>query len=65
MISYQPLFNTLKKKGMKISDLRGDILNSKTIAKINRGESVNLTTIEKLCLRLDVDVEDIISIEKQ
>ena len=64
MISYEPLFRTLEKKNMVISDMRGDILNSRTIAKIYRGESVNLSTIEKICLFLDVSIEDVVEIKK-
>lgn len=64
MISYEPLFRTLRNKNMVISDLRGDILNSRTIAKINRGESVNLSTIERVCLYLDVRIEEVVEIKK-
>jgi DNA-binding Xre family transcriptional regulator len=52
----------LKERNMVISDLRGDILNSRTIAKINRGESVNLSTIEKICLHLNVPIEKVVEI---
>jgi DNA-binding Xre family transcriptional regulator len=62
MISYEPLNQTLKERNMVISDLRGDILNSRTIAKINRGESVNLSTIEKICLYLNVPIEKVVEI---
>jgi DNA-binding Xre family transcriptional regulator len=62
MISYEPLNQTLKERNMVISDLRGDILNSRTIAKINRGESVNLSTIEKICLHLNVPIEKVVEI---
>jgi DNA-binding Xre family transcriptional regulator len=64
MISYEPLFRTLRDKNMVISDLRGNILNSRTIAKINRGESVNLSTIERICLYLDVRIEEVVEIKK-
>ena len=64
MISYDPLFSTLRNKNMVISDLRGNVLNSRTIAKINRGESVNLSTIERICLYLDVRIEEVVEIKK-
>jgi DNA-binding Xre family transcriptional regulator len=64
MISYKPLFKTLEKKKMVISDMRDIILNSRTIAKINRGEPVNLSTIEKICLHLDVKIEEVVEIKK-
>lgn len=62
MISYAPLFKTLNEKGMVISDLRGTILNSRTIVKIYKNESVNLSTIEKICLHLSVSVEEVVLI---
>jgi DNA-binding Xre family transcriptional regulator len=64
MISYEPLFKTLEKKKMVISDMRDVILNSRTIAKIYRGEPVNLSTIEKVCLHLDVKIEEVVEIKK-
>jgi DNA-binding Xre family transcriptional regulator len=64
MISYEPLFKTLEKKKMVISDMRDLILNSRTIAKINRGEPVSLSTIEKICLYLDVRIEEVVEIKK-
>ncbi|WP_026593036.1 helix-turn-helix domain-containing protein [Bacillus sp. UNC437CL72CviS29] len=62
MIDYSPLHKTLKEKEMVISDLRGTILNSRTIANINKGMSVNLSTIEDICLRLDVPIEKVVKI---
>jgi DNA-binding Xre family transcriptional regulator len=65
MISYEPLFNTLKKKDIYISSMRDVILNSRTIAKINNGESVNLNTIDKICKHLDVPIEEVVKIVKE
>lgn len=64
MISYQPLFDLLKERNMKISEFREGVLHPKTIAAINRGESVTLTTIEKICLELSVPVERVVQISK-
>jgi DNA-binding Xre family transcriptional regulator len=63
MISFQPLLNTLKDRDMTISDLRGVVLDSKTIAKFKKGASMRLDTIERICLYLDVPVEKVIKIE--
>ncbi|MED2615461.1 XRE family transcriptional regulator [Bacillus toyonensis] len=62
MIDYTPLHVTLKEKDMVISDLRDKILHSKTIARINRGMSVHLSTIEDICLHLDVPIEKVVKI---
>lgn len=62
MISYQPLFDVLKERNIKISEFREGLLHPKTIAAINRGESVTLTTIEKICMELKVPVEKVVKI---
>lgn len=62
MIDYSPLHVTLKEKDMVISDLRDEILHSKTIARINKGMSVHLSTIEAICLHLDVPIEKVVKI---
>jgi DNA-binding Xre family transcriptional regulator len=62
LISYEPLFETLKEKGLVISSLRGKILHPKTIAAINRGESVNLSTIRDICVYLNVPIEKVVKI---
>lgn len=62
MIDYSPFHETLKEKEMVISDLRGTILNARTIANINKGMSVNLSTIEEICLHLDVPIEKVVKI---
>ncbi|PEF71684.1 helix-turn-helix domain-containing protein [Bacillus cereus] len=62
MIDYSPLHETLNEKKMVISDLRGTILNARTIANINKGMSVNLNTIEEICLYLDVPIEKVVKI---
>ncbi|MDA1545823.1 MULTISPECIES: helix-turn-helix transcriptional regulator [unclassified Bacillus cereus group] len=62
MIDYSPLHVTLKEKEMVISDLRDEILHSKTIARINKGMSVHLGTIEAICLHLDVPIEKVVKI---
>jgi DNA-binding Xre family transcriptional regulator len=62
MISYEPLHRTLREKGKTISEMRDVILNSRTIAKINRNESVNLRTINAICQHLDVPIESVVEI---
>jgi DNA-binding Xre family transcriptional regulator len=64
MISYEPLFKSLREKGMVISDLRGNVLHPTTIAKIYKGEYVDLETIDKICVYLNVGIEDVIEIKK-
>lgn len=65
MISFEPLHRTLSEKGMNISDMRDVILNSRTIAKINRNESVRLATIADICAFLDVPIEKVVEIKRE
>jgi DNA-binding Xre family transcriptional regulator len=60
MIDFSPLHQTLKEKGMLMSDFRDTILSSRTLAKINRNEDVYISTIEKICLYLDVTVDKVV-----
>lgn len=62
MISYEPLRETLKERNMKISDFRGKILSSKTQTSIANDQPVNLSTIEKLCIELQVPIEKVVRI---
>lgn len=60
MIDFSPLHLTLEGKGMMMSDLRDTVLSSRTLAKINRNEDVYLSTIEKICLYLDVPIQNVV-----
>ncbi|MBM7598160.1 DNA-binding Xre family transcriptional regulator [Virgibacillus halotolerans] len=63
MISYEPLFITLIKKKMKLNDLREKgIISSATQSKFRKGESVTLTTVQKVCIFLDVPIQDVVEI---
>ena len=65
MISYDPLHKTLEERGLTINEMRKNkLLNSRTIARINKGQSVNLSTIEKICVFLDVPIEKVVRITK-
>lgn len=60
MIDFSPLRQTLIEKNMVISDMRDKILHPKTIAAIGRDGDVNLSTVEKICLFLDVPIEKVV-----
>ena len=66
MISYEPLKKSLKELNRNLNEMRlkGD-LNSRTIAKINRNESVNLSTIESICLYFDLPIEKVVKITRE
>lgn len=61
MISFNPLWKTLIDKGLKKSQLTIDYgINSVTVAKMGRNESVTTTTISKICEVLNCNVQDVI-----
>ena len=39
-------------------------ISSSTLAKMRRDETVSISTLEKICMELDCDFGDIISIDK-
>ncbi len=61
MISYDPLFKTLIDKKLKLTDLNAFLAPNIT-SKFKKGEHVNTSTLEKICLFLNCKVQDVIEI---
>lgn len=61
MISYEPLWNTMKKRGATTYTLqvKGNI-SSSTIRRLKNGDSVSTNTLDALCKLLDCTVNDIL-----
>ena len=61
MISYAPLWETMKKQGATTYTLqvKGQI-SSSTIRRIKAGESVSTNTLDALCKILNCTINDII-----
>lgn len=65
MISYDPLFRTLEEKDLQLVDLlRNCELHPSTVAKFRKGASMTLTSIEKICIYLDVTIDRVVEIRK-
>lgn len=63
MISYEPLWNTLRAKGETTYTLiTKHNIDRRTIFKLKHNESVTVLTLEKLCLALNCPVQDILCI---
>ena len=63
MISYAPLWNTMKKKGLTIDDLRREgHLSSTTIRKLQMNESVYTNVLNTLCELLDCSLPEVVQI---
>lgn len=61
MISYEPLWHTMKREGATTYTLqnKGGV-SSSTIRRMKAGDSVSTNTIDALCTLLNCRVEDII-----
>lgn len=65
MINYTPLKVTLAKKGMKLSDLetiKGGPLNARTVSKLRNDQTMNIESIAKVCMYLDVPIEQVVEV---
>lgn len=62
MISYEPLWKTMKRKGASTYTLqvKGGV-SSSTIRRLKAGESVSTNTLDALCRILQCDIADIIA----
>ncbi|MBQ7714209.1 MAG: helix-turn-helix transcriptional regulator [Oscillospiraceae bacterium] len=65
MISYAPLWETMKRKDASTYTLqvKGGI-SSSTIRRLRAGESVSTNTLDALCEILDCELQDILVYEK-
>ena len=65
MISYEPFFETLLKKDIKIYHLiYKEGMSANTFQRMKNGEAITTRTIDTLCFILDCEVEDIIRHDK-
>lgn len=65
-INYEPLKITLKEKGITLTQMMKDLgTSTRTRAKINQNEAVNLNTVGKICAYLSVNIENVVKIELQ
>ncbi|WP_053983448.1 helix-turn-helix domain-containing protein [Niameybacter massiliensis] len=65
MISYIGLEEILREHSKDRKYLHDHVgLSWDTIAKFKKGESVNLSTVEKICLEFNCNIEDIVKIKR-
>ncbi len=64
-LTYEPLWNTLKARKMKKTDLC-DVagLSRSTLAKMGKEEYVALEVVERICKGLSCPVEDVIEVRQ-
>ena len=66
MVTYQRLWETLKKKKICKHDLMAIAdISSTTLTKLNKNEIVALTVLIKICKALDCQIEDVVEISDE
>ena len=61
MISYKPLWTTMEQKGITTYALINKYgINPRTIHNLKQGKSITMYTLEKLCLILDCQADEIV-----
>ena len=62
-ISYQPLWDTLKERGMRKEDLRiAAGLTTNMIANMWKGKYISMETLLRICKTLNCDIADVIEL---
>ena len=64
-ISYQPLWNTLKERGMRKEDLRlAAGLTTNMIANMGNGKNISMETLVRICEALNCGIMNVIKLEQ-
>jgi len=64
-ISYKPLWHQLVERGMKKMEFRDYVgISNGTLSKLGKDEPVALDILEKICIKLDCRIEDVVEIKK-
>ena len=64
-ISYQPLWNTLKERGMRKEDLRlAAGLTTNMIANMGKGKNISMETLIRICEALNCGIMNVIKLEQ-
>lgn len=66
MITFNPLWETLKKKGISQYDLITKYGMSRgTLDNLRHNRSITLVTLNDICIMLDCDIVDVIEYKKE
>ena len=65
-ISYKPLWHLLVEKEMNKENLKKTAnITSNIIARMGKNSYINLESIEKICISLNCNIEDVVKIYKE
>lgn len=66
MITFKPLWETLKTKGVSIYSLINKYgISRGTVDNLKHNRNVTLSTVSKLCEILDCNIEDVVEYKKE
>ena len=66
IISYQPLWNTLKKKNISQYKLIKEYgFSTGTLDALRKGKSITLNTLHDICMILDCEITDVVEFKKE
>lgn len=60
MISYEPLWNTMERKGVTTYKLIQAGIDKRTIHNLKHNENITMLTAEKLCKIIGCEIQDIV-----
>ena len=65
-ISYQPLWNTLKERGMRKEDLRlaAGLTTNMIANNMGKGKNISMETLLRICEALNCGILDVIELEQ-
>lgn len=65
-ITYKPLWHLLVEKEMNKEDLkRAANITSNIVSRMSKNSYVNLESLEKICIALDCNIEDVVEIYRE
>ncbi len=60
MLNYAPMWETMKRKGITQYRLLKSGIDNKTLDTIKKGGNITMLTLEKICMILECDPNDVI-----
>lgn len=60
MFDYQPLWDTMKQRGVTQYQLLKNGIDNKTLDSLKKGKNITMLTLEKLCKIIDCTPNDIV-----
>lgn len=65
IFTYEPLWNTLKKKGISQYDLiKVHHVSTGTLDSLRKNKSVTMNTLHDLCIAIDCQIQDVVQVIK-